>query len=55
MLMAYMVSTYDMKWPEEDVLSKPSAIEQGYRPPNHWFNFTNIPNRYAHIMIRKRV
>jgi hypothetical protein len=54
MLMAYLLVNYDMKWPEEDVPSNPSATEQGYRPPDFWFNFNSVPNPNAHIMIRKR-
>jgi hypothetical protein len=55
LLMAYILVTYDMKWPEEEVPSNSSATEQGYRPPDLWVNFNPIPNQKAHVMIRKRV
>lgn len=54
LLMAYMLVNYDMKWPDEELPSNPSATEQGYRPPDLWFNFHTLPNRDAHIMIRRR-
>jgi hypothetical protein len=55
MLMAYLLVNYDMKWPEEDIPSNLSAAEEGYRPPDLWFNFASIPNQTAHMMVRKRV
>jgi len=55
MLMAYMIVNYDMKWPEEDLVSHAGVTEQGYRPPNHWFNYNSVPNQKAHIMFRKRI
>jgi len=54
MLMAYLLVNYDMKWPEEDVPSNLGATEEGYRPPDLWFNFTSVPNQNAHMMVRKR-
>jgi cytochrome P450 len=54
-MMAYLLINYDIKWPEGDVPSNLGATEQGYRPPDFWFNFNSVPNPHAHIMIRKRV
>jgi hypothetical protein len=55
LLMAYLLVTYDMKWPEEDIPANLGATEEGYRPPDLWFNFNSIPNQNAHMMVRKRV
>lgn len=55
LLMACIIINYDMRWPEEEVPSNLSTTEQGYRPPDLWFNFNTIPNRKAHVMVRKRV
>jgi hypothetical protein len=54
LIMAYMLVNYDMKWPDEELPANPSGTEQGYRPPDLWFNFSALPNRNSHVMIRRR-
>jgi len=54
MILAYLIVNYDMKW-DDELTSKANPAEQWYRPPNHWFNFTTIPNVQANLMIRRRV
>jgi Cytochrome P450 len=55
LLMAYLLVNYDLKWPEEDIPSNLGSTEEGYRPPDRWFNFNCLPNQNAHMMVRKRV
>ena len=56
MVLAYLISSYEMKWPDKvNDPSLPGYTKEGYRPPDVPGGHQMVPDPTVEMMIRKRV